>query len=309
MDAPLDSTPAAAAADNAWAEEFCRSLSLEHGRVRDFLAARRQRLRQTEVELIRQIERLAGQLQAFGQRGLELANQRADQPIEAAGHPPGAAGQPDPEGLFRRYEMALCDLRELKARHADLQKHLAEVEKDRAQVPASASGGVLDWETEKRRILAALEASEELHEPGAGAERLQIQEIVAQTQRLLAEKDRQIEELRKAAENSTSGVAASAAREEILDQDVVVREERENLRRLQDEWRDKLRQAEVDLSVQRAKLARQEAEINEKLRRLQPSGEPDAQSPGTPRTPEKPPRGRWLSLLGLAGDDPPPGKR
>jgi hypothetical protein len=306
MDAPLDLTSAAAAADDAWSEEFCRSLSLEHGRIRDFLAARRQRLRQTEVELVRQIERLAGQLQAFGQRGLELASQRADQPVEAAGYPPGAGDQPDPEGLFRRYEMALCDLRELKARHADLQKHLAEVEKDRSQVPAP--GGVLDWETEKRRILAALEASEELHEPEAGPERLQIQEIVAQTQRLLAEKDRQIEELRKAAENSASGVAASAAREKILDQDVVVREERESLRRLQDEWRDKLRQAEVDLSVQRAKLARQEAQINEKLRRLQPSGGPDAQAEA-PRTPEKPLRGRWLSLLGLAGDDPPPSKR
>jgi hypothetical protein len=305
MDAPLDSTSAAPSADDAWSEEFCRSLSLEHGRVRDFLAARRQRLRQTEVELVRQIERLAGQLQAFGQLGLELASQRADQPVEAAG--PG--GQPDPEGLFRRYEMALCDLRELKARHADLQKHLAEVEKDRAQVPAPAPGGVLDWETEKRRILAALEASEELHEPEAGAERLQIQEIVAQTQRLLAEKDRHIEELRKAAENPAGGVAASAAREEILDQDAVVREERENLRRLQDEWREKLRQAEVDLSVQRAKLARQEAEINEKLRRLQPSGGPGENSPEAPRTPEKPPRGRWLNLLGLAGDDPTPSKR
>ena len=304
MDAPLDPNSAAPAASDPWTVEFCRSLAAEQGRVRDFITERRQRWRQVELELVRQIEHLAGRIESLRQPGTASAGQQGGQPGEAAA--PG--GQPDPEGMFRRYEMALCDLRELKARNAELQKNLAAVEVERSQASRPATRGVVDWETEKRRILAALESSEELHGPEAGPNRVRIQEIVAETDRRLAEKDRQIEELEKPAEDPDGG-AAVAAREEVLDRDATVRQEREDLRRLQEEWREKLRQAEVDLSVQRAKLARQEAEIDEKLRRLESSGGRDGDSPGAPQTPEKPPRGRWLSLLGLSADDPPPNKR
>jgi hypothetical protein len=307
MDAPLEPTPATPAAGEAWADEFRRSLATEQERVRDFFAARRQRWRQTELELVRRVEQLAAQLQEIGQRGLAPANQAGGQPA-GSGDAADADGQSDPEGLLRRYEMALCDLRELKARHADLQKQLAEVEKDRAQ-PGRPAGGVLDWESEKRRILAALEASEGSQGAEAGPERLQIEEIVTQTQRLLAEKDRQIAELRKSAGESQAGTEEATARQSILDQDSVVCQEREELRQLQEEWRGKLRQAEVDLSVQRAKLARQEAEINEKLRRLGAAGEADAPSSPASQTAEKRPHGRWLSRLGLAGNDPPASER
>jgi chromosome segregation ATPase len=215
---------------------------------------------------------------------------------------PAAAANPaetqDPEGLYRRYEMALCDLRELKARNAELQKHLDQLGSERSQGRPGGSGHVMDWESEKRRILAALES------PAAGGspkDRPRIEELVEKTERLLAEKDRQIAELRELAQRPA---AAADPREAILDQDAVIREERENLRRLEEECREKSRRAEVELSIERANLARREAETEEKLRTLAAgvaaAGASDASPAG-----EKSPRGRWLSRLGLAGDDPP----
>jgi hypothetical protein len=53
---------------------------------------------------------------------------------------------------------------------------------------------------------------------------------------------------------------------QVLDQDEVIRTERERLQKLQDEWREKLREMEVQTSLDRAKLAR---ERNEMLARIQ----------------------------------------
>ncbi len=65
------------------------------------------------------------------------------------------------------------------------------------------------------------------------------------------------------------------------------------------EQREKLKNAEIEISIERAKIARQHADIEEKLQLLQErSGQPDAKSDGTERT-GKPVRGRWLARLGL----------
>jgi hypothetical protein len=78
----------------------------------------------------------------------------------------------------------------------------------------------------------------------------------------------------------------------------LIRDERENLRRQQEEWREKLRRAEVEISVERAKFARERIELDERIRNFEeqlsaaPSGEPNEQD-------NKAPRGNWLSRLGL----------
>jgi DNA repair exonuclease SbcCD ATPase subunit len=294
MDAPLNSHPVDPAAQDPWTEQFCRALALEHGRVREFLGAKRRRRREIEEQLLRQIERLTGEARTLHDSCAELERKLAERPAETA----RPAGEPDPEGLYRRYEMALCDLRELKARNADLQKQLTQL----ASWPSQTGmpGGVLDWESEKRRILAALESCETPDGQKAGLDRLRIEGLVAQTDRLLAEKDCQLEEMRKLVGGADGSRAAAAAREEILDRDAVIRQERENLQRLQEECRVKLGQAEVALSVDRAKLARQQAEIEEKLRVLGAAGGAEP-----PQQAEHPVRGRWLSRLGLSGDGPP----
>ena len=58
----------------------------------------------------------------------------------------------------------------------------------------------------------------------------------------------------------------AAAVAQLLDTDELVRQERESLKQLQDGLREQLRKAEVDISLERAKLARERAELDEKLR-------------------------------------------
>jgi hypothetical protein len=104
--------------------------------------------------------------------------------------------------------------------------------------------------------------------------------------------------LEKQSANLGSVAVGAAAIGSIVDSDAIVREERENLRRLQSEWQEKLRKAEVEISIERAKLARQHAELEEKLRAqgATPS-KPDA--PGSAAAKPDKSSGRWLARLGL----------
>ena len=50
-----------------------------------------------------------------------------------------------------------------------------------------------------------------------------------------------------------------------MDQDELIQQEREKLRLLQEEWREKVRQSEIDISIERARVARLRAEIEDKV--------------------------------------------
>jgi len=202
----------------------------------------------------------------------------------------------------RRYEMAMDDLRELKQRNADLETRLS-----RAGAPAAAAtapfGHALDWETQKQRILAALEADYDEDDEHQARERIRIEEVIRTTQQIIDEKDREILELRQILEDQSSQVGqmavGAAAFAEIVDQDAIVQEERASLKRLQEELREKLKKAEIDISIERAKIARERIELEEKIRHL---GLDQPQAPQESPEPEKPSRGRWLSRLGLKDD-------
>ncbi|HUT88500.1 MAG TPA: hypothetical protein VMY37_03330, partial [Thermoguttaceae bacterium] len=203
---------------------------------------------------------------------------------------------------------AMEDLRELKARNAELESQLTQAQARGARAP-SAVGGALDWEAEKKRILAALESDFDEEDEEQKGERLQLEQVVQRTNQILAEKKREIADLQQLLADQSSnlgGVAVGAAAlGEIFDQDAVIREQRDNLKKLQGEWEEKLRQAEVDLSVERAKIARERAGIEEKIRAMEERGgrrETDPRS-ASPQAPEKPSRGRWLARLGIKGAD------
>ena len=200
----------------------------------------------------------------------------------------------------RRYELALEDLRELKSRNEALQKELAAARS--AAGSFRPGGGGLDWEAEKRRILAALESESGNDNQERAEERIKIAAVVEKTDQALAQKEREIEELKQLLENQTANLGTvavgAAALGEILDRDAIIREERDNLRRLQAEWEEKLRQAEIELSVERATLARQRVELEEKLREIENSAE-RARQAETTGSQEKPARGRWRARLGL----------
>jgi hypothetical protein len=170
-----------------------------------------------------------------------------------------------------------------------------------------AQGGALDWEAEKRRIFAALDSDFDENDSGQRAERLKIEDVLQTTEKVLVEKDREIQQLKQQlgespGDRGTDAVEAAVVNE-ALDVDAAVRQERERLQQLQDQWREKLRQAEIELSVERATLARQRAELENQIRS---TGREPPQAPaatGTGDDAAQPARGRWLAKLGLSEAD------
>jgi chromosome segregation ATPase len=205
--------------------------------------------------------------------------------------------------LERRLEMAVEELRETKRANSELESKLAKARSSTgggstAAVPATG----LDWEAQKQRLLASLEADRSMDEESV-AERNSIESTILITDRVVAEKDEEIAELQRQlqAGGGSSAESRQAAASEILDQDEIIRQEREALQKIQAEWRQRIGKAETDLSLERAKLARERAELAERLQQL----EQRAESRGTANDAgeSKPNRGRWLTRLGLKDID------
>lgn len=90
----------------------------------------------------------------------------------------------------------------------------------------------------------------------------------------------------------------AAAIAQMLDADELISQERQKLKDIQREWEDKLRQAEIDLSMERAKLARERTQLEtelEQARKSPPSPfvEIEGQTKAQART------RKWLEHLGL----------
>jgi chromosome segregation ATPase len=212
------------------------------------------------------------------------------------------------EDLERRLQMAVDEMRELKRANSDLESKLAKARSSGTGGPVPVAG--LDWEAQKQRLLASLEADEPEDEEQI-AERNTIEGTIQITDHIVAQKDEEISELKRRLEEQQGSQASKAATEgaiaDILDRDEIIRAERERLQQLQLEWREKIGKAETDLSVERAKIARERAEIADKLQYFSPAQEPRTQA-GNASDPSKPARGRWLSMLGLKEvDDKPDG--
>lgn len=203
----------------------------------------------------------------------------------------------DVEDLRARFELAVEDVRRLKTENATLRDQVA---------TAGGGGGGGDengWEAQKRRLLASLENEGESDNAERTEERTTIAGTVQITDEVVAEKDREIERLLSQLEASDSSAmsaenhAVSAA---LLDEDAVILAERERLAQLEMEWQEKLRSAELELSVERAKISRTQSEIAEQqieletLRAAVNAGAGDA--PGENRR-------NWMKKLGLGADE------
>jgi hypothetical protein len=219
----------------------------------------------------------------------------------------GEATQDDLADMKRRYDMALEDLREQRQRSTELEQKLAEIPK--GGPTAAVAGDGMDWEAQKRRMLAAWEAnSQDDSDDERRVERLKIQEVIAKTDAAMAQKEQELDDLRRrlaaVSENQGAMAASAAASDALLSHDEAIRAERARLQQLQLEWEEKLRRAEVELSVERAKMARQRAEIEERQRQLQELQAEHADEPAdAPVKEKKPQRGRWLTRLGLKEDE------
>ncbi len=185
------------------------------------------------------------------------------------------------QDLQKLYEMSCDEIRELKSQ-------LEEISTAAAAEPNAAEDDVLDWEAAKRRMMAELEMEDGLTEPDLG----KIDRIVAQTDQLVAEKDGEIERLRNQLEMTGGGKVI----ESLLEDCDVVRQERERLSKLQTEWEEKLRAAEIDISIERAKISREIAAQQEQLRNLEDKARAQTSADSEDSAPT---RGRWLARLGL----------
>lgn len=232
--------------------------------------------------------------------------------LEAAEAGLSKAGKADPhkvDDLERRLQMAVEEMRELKRANTELENKLTKSRNSGAPAGPVHSTG-LDWEAQKQRLLASLEADDPQDEEQV-EERNTIEGTIRITDQIVGQKDEEISELKRQLAELPGTMSTKAATDgaiaEVLDRDEIIREERERLQQLQLEWREKIGKAETDLSVERAKIARERAEIADKMQAFAPGQEPRTQG-GNTSDASKPARGRWLSMLGLKEVDETPEK-
>ena len=313
----------------AWAEQFSASLRAQRDRTLEFLAAQQARLEQAEVFVERELQRLEEELgaqrdeagrpsverDAIAARLAEAESRLAEAERRAAELPDGGDRCGADEGLRQRYRSAMDELCSARNRNAELQQQLAKTRSTAAKLAQQArQPGWLDWEVEKQRILAALEADFDGDDKAQQHQRLKIEDVVRTTDKIIAAKDRKIQELNERLEgqshHETVKSPGTASGDRTLNGDTVTREERENFKQLQEQWRDKVRQAEVELALERAKIARQRAELEEQIRAAAAAA-PDAPAAATDmdRLAERSTGGRWLARLGLTDADREPSRR
>jgi chromosome segregation ATPase len=256
------------------------------------------------MEIAKQLEDARQEADDAAQRIAELENQLAAGDADGADVESGIDSQQF-QDLQRRFELAVEDVRGLKRRNAELEDQITALKAGRSDLASAAQGQ--DWESLKKRMLAELEAD---GAPTAEREeeKLSIENTIRITDDVVAQKDREIQELKEVlnqqSDNLGSVAVGAAAVEEMFNQDELIRQERERLQQAQTEWRDKLRQAEIDISLERARIARERVELEEKLRSLEAERDQGHHAGhGHDNKTGKPSRGRWLERLGLKETD------
>ncbi len=202
--------------------------------------------------------------------------------------------------LQRRFELAVEDVRDLKKKNAQLEVQLAAAAT--GAVPAAAGGGGSSWEAMKKQMLADLEDEGGDVDVGRQQERATIENTIRITDDALSRKDREIAELKsRLAEGLSTAQDDGAAIQQLVDADEVIAAHRVRIAQVEAEIHEKLRAAELELSVARAKITRDTAHLTElkaEIDAQRASGETHV-GPGGVQHPKR----RWLSKLGLSGDE------
>ncbi len=213
------------------------------------------------------------------------------------------------------------ELEALRMRIAELEheNHELLVRCENSKAPSSSLGcppqppaEALTWEEQKQVILQRLEQEEGQVCAGGAADQKeivgelqQLRHMVQQADEEIQRRDRQIADLRELLDDQskTFGNVAIGANAigELLEQDDLIREEREKLREIQQEWQAKLSQAEVEVSLERARLARERMELEKRNHELECQQQEQARSHSDQECSETSgkPRRRWLAKLGL----------
>jgi len=270
-----------------------------------------QRLRERVAEMEHDLARRPGAAQTDSTELVALRAERdalAEQ-VEQLEARPTTPIDPDVEqqvsDLQRRFEMAVEDVRELKTKNAKLESQLSSAG-TRPATPRH-DAGAMDWESQKRRLLESLEDGASHEEDAASQQaRATIEGTIEITDAVVAEKDRQLAEL--AAElaairnNPTENNEVRDQKiTDLIDADEIIAEHRKRSQQMERETEDKLRAAELELSVERAKMARQKVELEELRTNLESQRQALEANGGLPMS--SAPKRRWLSKLGIDGKD------
>ncbi len=235
-------------------------------------------------------------LEKLGDVEKQLRDQTTDQ----------SKSDPATEDLQRRFELAIDDVRELKAQNSVLEEKLASAGESSGNAE-NVSDGALDWEAQKRKMLERLESDFDEEDEEEAEDRMTIEGTIRITDDVVAEKEREIGELQKLLQEQSGNIGevavGAAAIADLFNSDELIVQERENLTTLQAEWKEKLRKAEIDISVERAKIARERVEMENKLQALADNASDVGSDEGDVDADKKPSRGRWLTRLGLKGEE------
>lgn len=246
-----------------------------------------------------------GQLATSGKRVREL-EEELSKARQVAESPSAAEGGDD--HWREQYEMAMESVEALRAKNDRLEGELCDLRDQvaKARTRPATSGetgkgatGKLDWEAQKKRLLANLE-QEDLDEDDAS----RVEEAIRATDAAVAEKDEEIADLRLRLADLESAAPPpprpdDSKLNELLDRDAIIAQERERLTQLQREWENQLRTAEVDCAKERAELARMKSELAQKLRDVE-SELGKIEPTGTDKGARSKNGRRWMDHLGLS---------
>ena len=186
---------------------------------------------------------------------------------------------------------------EVRSQYNELSIRLAQY-----QAPTSHSSESFSWEERKLAWLRQLEHETQVENNVSPTRVLEIEKVIEQTDQEVLRRDKEIADLKSLLQEqsvASNGMAVGAAAiAQIIEADDLIIEERQRLKQLQEDWEQKQRQGEIEMSLERAKLARERLELQERMRSLeamhanQVMDEKGAPSPGKSK-------GNWLARLGL----------
>lgn len=266
------------------------------------VAELRHTLEQGQAEAVRLQQELDQALSAADTQRREMASGSAD----AAEHERELKALRDEHAMAMESVESLRDKNDrLEARLSELQEALDAGEsardiRSRSSDASDEDAAPLDWEAQKRRLLANLENSRDEDEAS------QIEDAIRRTEEFRLAKEAEITALRGEMELLQSQAKAhhsptDTAREALLDADSQIVAERTRLAQLQSEMHEKLKQSEVECAKERAKNARLGQELEQKLRDLE--AERSRQTGHETRSGREKGGRRWLEHLGLNGKD------
>ena len=274
---------------------FIEAEAVEEGQTQAELKTIAQRVLEKtdarETELSLEVSQLHDQLQ-FLKTELDDANAH-----RRSSHPEEADLRIQIEQLRSQLLDARHEAVELRMQSNDLGSRLSKFQ----GTTNGQKSETLTWEQRKEALLQQLEAETHSEVPCDPRKVLEIERVLEQTTHEIDRRDKEISDLKALIEQQSIahdglaiGVAAVA---EMIESDGMIVSERLRLKELREDWEQKQRLAEIEMSMERAKLARERLELQEKTRNFNDNNIP--QSDEEKKAGKALNRGKWLARLGL----------